>query len=123
MIFMAAVEKIDEIRPLAETVFEGRGSLVTALPGMLEVLPLGASKATALTELLRHLKVPPERVLALGDGENDIEMLQMAGVGVAMGNAVQATRNVAAVTTASNNEDGWAQAIEKYVLQPKRRTL
>ena len=55
--------------------------------------------------------------MAMGDGENDIEMLKFAGWGVAMKNAREDVKKVANVVTTSNNEDGVAKAIEKYILE------
>jgi hydroxymethylpyrimidine pyrophosphatase-like HAD family hydrolase len=59
--------------------------------------------------------------MALGDAENDIEMLQLAGIGVAVGNASQILKDAADVVVADHNSDGVAEAIERYVLvaEPK----
>lgn len=57
--------------------------------------------------------------MAIGDGENDKEMLRYVGLGVAMGNAGPAAREAADVSTGTDAEDGVAQAIEKYVLAPR----
>ncbi len=82
----------------------------------LEILPPGGSKGWALKQILKDLKIDPANVLAIGDGENDIEMIQMAGIGVAMGQAIQQVKDVADYVTASNTEDGVAEALEKFVL-------
>jgi len=100
------------------TLMEGRATLTTALTGMLEILPLGASKGDGVSKLLDILGVAAEDVMAMGDGENDVEMLEMAGWGVAMGNAGPHAREVADAVVASNDEDGVAEAINKYVLEP-----
>jgi hydroxymethylpyrimidine pyrophosphatase-like HAD family hydrolase len=86
---------------------------------LLQVLPLGASKGAGVAWLLNHLGLNPAGMLALGDGENDIEMLQLAAVGVAMGNAGAKVKGVADAVMASNDEDGVAQAIHEYVLKPR----
>jgi hydroxymethylpyrimidine pyrophosphatase-like HAD family hydrolase len=57
-------------------------------------------------------------VLAIGDAENDIEMLQMAGIGVAMGNAHASVQAAANHVVASNDADGVAEAVERFVLAP-----
>ena len=91
--------------------------LVQAVPDMLEVLPLGASKGTGARRLLDALGVAPARAAAIGDGENDLDMLRGVGLGLAMANAVPSTRAAAAhVLSRSNNEDGVAEAIERYLL-------
>eukprot|EP00191_Tetraselmis_sp_GSL018_P020337 CAMPEP_0177592368 /NCGR_PEP_ID=MMETSP0419_2-20121207/8520_1 /TAXON_ID=582737 /ORGANISM="Tetraselmis sp., Strain GSL018" /LENGTH=354 /DNA_ID=CAMNT_0019083225 /DNA_START=24 /DNA_END=1085 /DNA_ORIENTATION=- len=123
MIFMAEQERIDEIRPLAEKLLAGRASLTTALTGMLEVLPLGASKGEGVRMLLERLQVDPEDVLGMGDGENDIEMLKLVGLGVAMGNGKQIVKEVADAVAPSNDDDGVAWAIEQYVLEPLERRV
>ena len=82
----------------------------------LSVFSPNASKGNALTMLAARLDIPMEQVFAIGDGINDVSMLPVAGLGVAMGNAEAATRAVADAFTASNVEDGAAVAIERYVL-------
>ncbi len=102
---------------LAEQLAE-RASLVQAnLTNMLEILPIGASKGDGVQRVLDHLGLDSAEMLAIGDGENDIEMLQMAAIGVAMGNAGQHVKDSADFVTASNDEDGVALAIEKFVLK------
>jgi Cof subfamily protein (haloacid dehalogenase superfamily) len=88
----------------------------TAVTSTLEVLPKGGSKAHGVRLALKDLGIPLENVIAMGDAENDIEMLQMVGLGIAVANASEATKKAAKEITASNIEDGVAQAIEKYVL-------
>ena len=68
---------------------------------------------------MERLGVDPAHVMAMGDGENDIEMLQLAGLGVAMGNAGPKLKAVADVVVATNDQDGVAEAIQKFVLQPR----
>ena len=61
--------------------------------------------------------IKQDEVMAIGDGENDVEMLSFAGLGIAMENAREDVKEVANVVTNSNNEDGVAKAIEKYILE------
>lgn len=86
----------------------------------MQVLPLGASKGAGVEWLLEHLGVSPRHVMALGDGENDLEMLQLAEVGVAMGNAGFKVKAAASAVVATNDEGGVADAIERFVLEPRR---
>jgi hypothetical protein len=106
------------VRPAWERFAAARGAEVTqAVPNMLEVLPAGNDKARGVRTLLEHLGVPRERVVAVGDGENDVGMLALAGTGVAMANATETTKNAARfVLERSNDEDGVAEAIERFVL-------
>ncbi|MEZ4667663.1 MAG: HAD family hydrolase [Anaerolineae bacterium] len=87
----------------------------------IEVLPYNVSKGSALKILLKEMGIKSDQVMALGDGENDVEMLQMVGLGVAMGNANTHVKSVADTTTASNDDEGVAQAIEKYVLNTQAK--
>lgn len=123
VLLMDSEERIQEIRPQAQSSFAGRAALTTAIPGMLEILPLGASKGAGVEWLLNQLAIPPTRCLAIGDGENDIEMLQLCGVGVAMGNAANNVKNCADAVVQSNAEDGVAEAISRYVLHPRGLSL
>lgn len=75
-----------------------------------------ASKGFGLRWLAKRLGVSMERTLAIGDGVNDISMLREAGMSVAMGNAAQEVQEAARAVTATNDEDGAALAIERYVL-------
>lgn len=83
---------------------------------VLQVLPLGASKAQGVAKVLPLLGVSWDQVLAAGDGENDLEMLQAAGWSVAMGNASARVQAAANHVTGSNDEDGLAAAVERFVL-------
>jgi Cof subfamily protein (haloacid dehalogenase superfamily) len=94
---------------------DGRANLVQALPDMLEFLPKGASKGAALRVLLRDLSINPANVMAIGDGDNDLEMIQLVGIGVAMGNATQKLKDAAVYVTASHDEDGVAQAVQHFI--------
>ncbi|KAF8061109.1 TOC34 [Scenedesmus sp. PABB004] len=123
LIWLAPQHEIDAMRPAAEDALRGRATCTTALSGMLEVLPLGASKGAGVAWLLGELGLDAGGLLALGDGENDIEMLRLAALGVAMGNAGPAVRAAADVAVAPNDADGVAEAIERYVLAPRGLSL
>jgi Cof subfamily protein (haloacid dehalogenase superfamily) len=75
------------------------------------------SKATGVVELARYLSIPLEQIMAIGDNNNDIEMLRTVGWGVAMGQASEAVTSAARAVTASNREDGVARAIRHYALR------
>ena len=82
----------------------------------LEISSVYANKGNGLRWLAGHLGISMEQVMALGDSDNDITMLRMAGLGVAMENAAQEIKEAADEVTSSNEEDGVAQAIERWVL-------
>lgn len=79
-----------------------------------------ATKQRALARLCADFQIPSERVLAIGDSRNDVPMLRWAGVGIAMGNALAEVRQSVRYVTATNNEDGVALALERFVLAPPR---
>lgn len=83
----------------------------------LTVFSRTASKGNALLRLARRLDIPRERTFAIGDGLNDISMLRLAGLGVAMGNADQTVRSAARAVAGHVDEDGAALAIERYCLR------
>lgn len=85
-------------------------------PYFLEVVPCGIDKANSLGALLEHLGMKRDEVIAIGDGVCDVTMIQLAGLGVAMGHAQDSVRVCADYVTATNEEDGVAQAVEKLIL-------
>lgn len=89
-------------------------------PYFLEVVPCSVDKANTLGALLEHLGVKREEVMAIGDGTCDVAMLQLAGMGVAMGQAPDSVKVCADYITASNEEDGVAAAVEKMILSEAR---
>ena len=86
--------------------------------GLVEISPPGVTKATGLAEVARRLGIAAADVIAFGDMPNDLQMLQWAGCGVAMGNAHRALLAVADEVTATNAEDGVAQVLERFL--PRR---
>jgi Cof subfamily protein (haloacid dehalogenase superfamily) len=82
--------------------------------GLIEVVPLGISKATGVEQVARPLGVAPDEVVAFGDMPNDVPMLLWAGHGVAMGNAHPDALAAANEVTASNTNDGLARVLERW---------
>ena len=80
-------------------------------PGF-EVLSADAGKGTALLALARRLGIPREATAAIGDGSNDVDMIEKAGLGIAMGNAGEPLRRAADVVVASNESEGVAEALD-----------
>ena len=89
-------------------------------PYFLEVVPCGVNKANTLGALLEHLEVTREEAIAVGDGVCDVTMLQLAGMGIAMGHSHDSVKVCADYVTASNEEDGVALAVEKLILAEVR---
>ncbi len=82
----------------------------------LEVTRAGVNKGSALRELAAYMGIPLERVVAIGDEQNDISMLRIAGLAVAMGNASGEVKAVADSVAPTNDEGGLAQALQTTVL-------
>mgnify|MGYP000902490354 CR=1 FL=1 len=82
----------------------------------LEVMDINASKGQALEYLGNKLNIPRESIIAVGDNENDLSMLNYAGLGIAMGNGEDIVRKSADYVTLDNDNDGVASVIEKFIL-------
>ncbi len=91
-------------------------TLTSSVKHNMEINQADTSKGVALKRFCENLHIPPENVMAFGDNGNDIEMLQYAGLSFAMGNGTQGAKEAAKLVTLASDEDGVAQAIEKYVL-------
>lgn len=85
-------------------------------PYFLELVPKGIDKARSLSVLLDELGLKREELMAAGDGFNDLSMVKFAGMGVAMANAQDVVKENADFITLSNEEDGVAHAVEKFIL-------
>lgn len=92
-------------------------TLVSSYPGYFEILPKGLNKGDALLRLCSHLDIAPYEVAALGDSDNDIEILSQAGVAIAMGNAYERLKRVADHVVPSNDNDGVAYALSHIIPQ------
>jgi Cof subfamily protein (haloacid dehalogenase superfamily) len=93
-------------------------SLCTATfskPNYLEIIASGVNKAKALADLTQTLGMDLSKVAALGDGDNDVEMLKETGLGIAMGNASDRAKSAAEWLTGTNDEGGVAQAVRKLI--------
>jgi len=88
--------------------------------GLVEIVPLGISKATGVDEIARPLGITDDEVVAFGDMPNDVPMLLRAGHGVAMGNAHPEVLAAADEVTAPNTEDGVARVLERWWLSGNR---
>ena len=103
-----------ELAPLRlrlEAILAGEAQVVMSSPRMLEVLPLVGSKGVGLDWLAGKWGISAENIVAIGNEENDLEMLNYAGLGVAVGNASQMVLESADLIVASNNQSGVAEAI------------
>ncbi|HEX4714679.1 MAG TPA: Cof-type HAD-IIB family hydrolase [Ktedonobacteraceae bacterium] len=101
-------------------IFAPHGSYQSA---ELAVMQPGCSKASGIATLAAYYGIALEQVMAIGDSYNDLEMLRLAGWGVAMGQAPESVKAAANAITASNLEDGVALALERYALAPASPSL
>ncbi|WP_106496612.1 Cof-type HAD-IIB family hydrolase [Lentibacillus sp. Marseille-P4043] len=90
--------------------------LTNSMPTNVEINPIGVNKANALASVCERIGITMDNVMAVGDSLNDIKMIQQAGIGVAMGNAQEAVKQAAYFVTDTNNQDGVANAIRRFVL-------
>lgn len=85
-------------------------------PYFLELVPKGIDKAQSLAVLLKEIGMTKDEMTAVGDGFNDLSMIKYAGLGVAMSNAQEVVKENADFITLSNEEDGVAHVVEKFIL-------
>ncbi len=108
------------VEPRVKAALGKNFSVYRSEPHFLEILPKGIDKAQSLERLLETLGMSREEMIACGDGYNDLSMIRFAGLGVAMENAVLPVRKAADYITDSNNEDGVAKVVEKFLLFDER---
>lgn len=89
-----------------EEPLKGKATLVTSASTNFEVLPLNTDKKNAVDALEQYLNIPREEMIAFGDWNNDLGMIQSVGMGIAMGNGSEEVKNSAKLITKTNNEDG-----------------
>jgi hydroxymethylpyrimidine pyrophosphatase-like HAD family hydrolase len=97
--------------------FDGRLYISKSLPYFLELASPQVSKGSGLAFVAEHLGFPRERTVGVGDGENDVELLEWAGYGVAVANAHRRVLEVADWVAPSAQEEGVAAMLEAYVAE------
>jgi Cof subfamily protein (haloacid dehalogenase superfamily) len=85
-------------------------------PYYLDLTPPGIDKGTVVDALARRLGIPPDEIVTLGDMENDVAMFRKSGFSIAMGNAPREVQAAASAVTGTNDADGFAQAVERFIL-------
>ena len=103
------------IKNLPDAVYE-KYTVVRSAPYFLEFINKNAGKAEGVKALAEHLGIDQKEIICIGDAGNDLDMIQFAGLGVAMGNAFEEVKEAADYITRDNDEDGVAHVIEKFVL-------
>lgn len=107
----------NKIQRLRDDIMEtGIVSVSQSMKHNLEVMNKGVTKGNAVRILAQIYGINREEIIAIGDNENDISMIEYAGLGIAMGNAEESLKKVADHITADYQEDGVAEAIERFIL-------
>ena len=108
--------RLAECEAATRKALDGRASVARSQSYYLDITPPGFSKGTFVEHLSATLAIPPGSIAVLGDMENDVEMFRRAGLAIAMGNASADVKQRARFVTASNEEEGFALAVERYIL-------
>ncbi|NPV53484.1 MAG: HAD family phosphatase [Firmicutes bacterium] len=116
LLFVADEKVINKHIPIVKERFGEQLNVVRSMPIYIEVTNKGVSKGTALKALAAQLGISREEVLAIGDSENDLDMIKYAGTGVAVANALDIVKDEANYVTSHPNGRGVAEAFDKFVL-------
>lgn len=112
--------RLAELERRTQEALGGRATVARSQTYYLDVTAPDANKGHGVTELARAIGVPLEQVAVIGDGQNDVYMFKVAGLSIAVDNASDDVKKAADHVTASNLDDGVAQAIDRYVLPASR---
>jgi Cof subfamily protein (haloacid dehalogenase superfamily) len=115
LVVVAKPERISALRPVAEARFGERLYITQTASVLLEFLHPAVSKGAALQQVMDYLELDPSQVIAFGDSHNDIELLKVAGTGVAMANAAAEVQAAADRLAPSNDEDGIAVVLDELL--------
>lgn len=110
-------DELDRYQAVLTKRYDGLLAIYKSAPYFLELMPFGISKGAMLPLLLEHLGVKREELMAFGDHYNDMTMIGYAGMGVAMANGEPEIKKIADYVCESNDEDGVAKTIEKFILK------
>ncbi len=117
IMFIDEPERLNKVIAAIPESFKEKYEIVQSSPFFLEILHPGVTKGNAIKQLAEKLSIQREKIVCIGDGKNDLSMVEYAGCGVAMANAVPSIKEIAKFHTMSNNGNGVAYAIEKLILE------
>lgn len=109
-------DELDRYQEILENRYDGLLDICKSAPYFLELMPFGVTKGSMLPLLLDKLGIDREELIAFGDNYNDMTMIGYAGMGVVMENGEPEIKKIANYVCDSNDEDGVAKTIEKFVL-------
>ena len=117
LLVIDTVEGADRAKAALSERFAGAASFLKSKPNYVEIAPKGVDKGRTLGRLAELLGLTADEVMAFGDGQNDVPMLEYAGVGCAMANSCPEALAAANLIAPPNTEDGVAQIIERYLAE------
>ena len=115
MSMVVGEERSESVLQEINDLFDGHVRAVSSGYGCIDILQDGIHKAWGLVELLKRWNLKPEQIMAFGDSENDIEMLELAGISYAMENAEEAVKRVATKVAPANSHAGVYQVLENWL--------
>lgn len=110
------------IKQLPDWLYE-QFNVVKSAPYFLEILPKEVSKGVGIKMLADSLGIKQEEIIAVGDADNDLDMIEFAGLGVAMGNAFENVKKIANYISKTNEDDGVAHVINKFILNDEEELV
>jgi 5-amino-6-(5-phospho-D-ribitylamino)uracil phosphatase len=118
LLLLGQKEWLVDIRQAVNATIPNQTGMAWSENFMLQIMHPSAGKRAALRAIASEMNLPAEEIMAIGDNANDAGMLQWAGLGVAMGNAPQRVRDLSDYVTDSNDANGVAKAIDKFIITP-----
>ena len=115
LLLMGDEEQLNEFETFIPEVWRDEFYVVRSQKYLVEVLKKGVNKAYGLEQLARELNIEPSEIVAIGDAANDIEMLEYAGLAIAMGNASEEVKSISDIVTDTNENNGVIKAIDKLI--------
>lgn len=116
VIMLQAPNHLKEVEQMLKPQIDGKMTMTITKPFFLEFMNKDVDKSKSILRLCEKLNINVEDTIAIGDSYNDISMVEIAGLGVAMKNGVEEIKKIANYITDTNENDGVAKVIEKYVL-------
>lgn len=116
ILLLGPVRRMREIRRAVVESFGPQLALTQSESHLLQIMAKGVSKGAALKFVCRRYGIGLQKTIAIGDAPNDIDMLRVSGIGIAMGSAPSGVKRSADYVTAVNDEEGVAEALERFVL-------
>ena len=123
VMFIDEPDLIEEIIEKIPENLKEKYTIVRSAPFFLEFLHKSVNKGVGVAALAEKLNIKPEEVICIGDAGNDIHMIKYAGLGVAMGNAFPEVKRVANFITKTNEQDGVAHIINKFILNVEKNFI